>query len=90
MSSCDPTYGHSETDAAKGIIDGDNPKAYGEECDLLHTAMADGDHELVEVQLKASPLNFQEDRLTFVTRIDVTEFLSGDEANVSLIHVYIM
>ena len=86
MSSCDPTYAQSATDAARMVID----SGTGEQCDLLQTVMDDEDHETVQVNLKASTFCFEEDRPTFVCKTDVTEFLSGDEANVSLIHVYIM
>lgn len=90
VSSCDVRIDESDASYEKMKIDGGNIENLGEACELLHVVMTDEKHDTIKVVLKAPLFYSEEDKDIWVTSTDISEFLKGECANVSLIHVYIL
>ena len=90
VSSCDIRVEESYSSYDNMNIDGSNIANLSENCELLHIVMTDEKHDAIKVVLKAPLFYFEEDKDVWVTSTDISEFLRGACANISLIHVYVL
>lgn len=89
VSSCDPKTEGSTTVRFEDLVGNNIVEKLTEECELLFFRMS-VEKDTVSVSLAASLFYFPNDKEVWVTSNDISEFLRGAWANVSLIHVYIL